>query len=155
MEAVEFKRRGYDPFLDFLKGFCIFSVVLNHCLFTALHLPKTFLLFLYWGQLAVPLFLILQAYHVFRRDYQPVNGAQLAKMLRKIFLPFACVTLLEFLLQLAFKDYSFLELAKRTIRSGGLGPGSYYFWVYLQFFFIVPAVYWFFDKKNIGMLGGG
>lgn len=155
MESVELKKQGHDPFLDFLKGFCILSVILHHCLFNALALPRTFLLFPYWGRLAVPLFLILQAYHVFRRDYRPVNGAQIAKMLRKIFLPFACVTLLEFALLLALKDYSFTDLLKRTIRSGGIGLGSYYFWIYLQFFFIVPIIHCFFTKKNIGLVGGG
>ena len=144
-------KNGYDPFLDFLKGFCILSVICHHCLMS--NIDSVY--FVYWGQLAVPLFLILQSYHVFRRDNVQIGKPQITKMMHRIFLPFAAVTLLEFSLCLLFRDTSLTQLAKGTILSGGIGPGSYYFWVYLQFFFLVPLTYWAFRRFNINLITGG
>ena len=149
--TIELMKNGYDPFLDFLKGFCILSVIFHHCLGP----QKDILLFPYWGQLAVPLFLILQSYHVFRRTDVQIGKPQVSKMMQRIFIPFAAVTLLEFSLCLIFRDTSLIQLAKGTILSGGIGPGSYYIWVYLQFFFLVPLTYWAFRRFNINLITGG
>ena len=149
--TIELMKNGYAPFLDFLKGFCILSVIFNHCFGP----QKDNFFFPYWGQLAVPLFLILQSYHVFRRDNVQIGKPQVTKMMHRIFLPFVAVTLLEFSLCLLFRDTSLMQLAKGTILSGGIGPGSYYFWVYLQFFFLIPLTYWAFRRFNINLITGG
>ena len=148
---IELMKNGYDPFLDYLKGFCILSVVLNHCLGPL----RSHVFFTYWGQLAVPLFLLLQSYHVFRKDYTGISKAQIGKMLHRLFLPFACVTALEFIIYLIFGNQSLIELTKSTILSGGIGLGSYYMWIYLQFFILAPLTYWFFRRFNISLYTGG
>ena len=51
-----------DLFIDFLKGICIICVVLTH------NLPQSVMkasVFVAWGDMAVPLFLLFQSYHVF------------------------------------------------------------------------------------------
>lgn len=150
-KKIELMKNGYDPFLDYLKGFCILSVVLNHCLGPL----RSNVFFTYWGQLAVPLFLLLQSYHVFRKDYTGISKTQISKMLHRLFLPFACVTALEFIIYMIFGDQSLIELTKSTILSGGIGLGSYYMWIYLQFFILIPMTYWFFHRFNISLYTGG
>lgn len=150
--TIELMKNGYDPFLDFLKGFCILSVILTHCLDER----RDYILFHYWGELAVPLFLILQAYHVFRKDKACISRHEIENMIRRIFLPFICVTIIEFLYFALATDITILGLIKRIILSGGsLGAGSYYFCVYLQFFILAPLTYWAFRRFNISLLSGG
>ena len=150
--TIELMKNGYDPFLDFLKGFCILSVILTHCLDER----RDYVLFHYWGELAVPLFLILQSYHVFRKDRSYISKQQWINMIRRIFLPFICVTIIEIPYFVITTDTTIIGLAKWIILAGGsLGAGSYYFCVYLQFFFLVPLTYWAFRRFNINLVTGG
>lgn len=32
MERIEFKKEGYDPQIDYIKGLCILFVVWTHCM---------------------------------------------------------------------------------------------------------------------------
>lgn len=144
---IELMKNGYDPFLDWLKGFCILSVVFGHCLY----MGRNEIGFPFWGMLAVPLFLILQAYHVFRKEPPCLGKKQFVKMLRRIFLLFAGMTALTFILCLIFGDMPLADLAENALRGGGLGPGKYYPWVYLQFFFLIPAVYWVIRRFSLSI----
>lgn len=146
-------KNGYDPFIDYLKGYCILAVILQHCLREL----RDDVMFAYWGTLAVPIFLILQSFHVFRKDRIGVQRRQLANMCQRICIPFIVVTLIGFFLQLIFRDISFIDLAKTTIRAGGISfdSGSYYFWVYIQFFFLIPLIYWIFRRFNVNLVVGG
>lgn len=150
-KKIELMKNGYDPFLDFLKGFCILSVIFMHCE------PRFngYVLYDYWIHLAVPLFLLLQAYHVFRKENATITKSAITKMLRRIFLPFACFTAVEFVYIAVFRDGSLRGLIKSMILAGGIGPGSYYFWVYLQFFILAPLTYWLFRRFNISLIMGG
>ena len=60
---VVFKRSGYDSFIDFLKGICILLVLLDH----SLSLIKEYSLFAIWGRPAVPIFLLIQVFHAYKR----------------------------------------------------------------------------------------
>ena len=151
MNKIELMKNGYDPFIDFLKGFCILSVICNHCL----NQLQDYILFPYWGNLAVPLFLILQSYHVFRKNTYIIRKPQIINMIRRIFVPFLCVTMLEFLLQALLYDYPLGGLVKSYILWGGRGPGSYYCWIYLQFFVLVPCVYWLITQFNVNYIKWG
>lgn len=133
-----------DIFIDFLKGLCIISVVLTHSLPVEVQKSTAFAL---WGQMAVPLFLILQTYHVFnaalrrKRDGNPpaplCGHYNFGKVWNRIMLPFLTVTLLTAAaLTAAGRDIP--TIISSCISSGGIGPGSYYVWIYLQFFLLIP-----------------
>ena len=61
MLSITLQKEGYDPFIDYLKGVCIFLVVLTH------FLPHTeYILFPLWGDQVVPLFLLIQVFHAYK-----------------------------------------------------------------------------------------
>ncbi len=139
-------------FIDFLKGLCIICVVLTH------NLPQSTqkaLVFVAWGSMAVPLFLLIQSYHVFHSnklrqenniDYQSIKDFyNLPKLWKRIAKPFITVTLFTGII-LVILGQEPLEVIKKTIRNGGIGPGSYYVWIYFQFFLILPICLKIFTK---------
>lgn len=141
-----------NQFIDFLKGTCIIWVVLTH------NLPQIVAdvtLFPLWGSMAVPLFLTLQSYHVFNGERkfgekEPFSAYyDLKKLWHRIVKPFLIITIAIGLL-LLLAEHSPLETLKKTIIQGGLGPGSYYVWIYLQFFLLLPVC-----LKVIKLTGGG
>lgn len=149
---------GRDIFIDFLKGLCIISVVLTHSLPVVVQKYSAFAL---WGQMAVPLFLMLQAYHVYsnalRRRHEglpqlPLHlSYRISKVWTRILRPFLTVTLITaLLLALAGRDIS--TIISSCISSGGIGPGSYYVWIYLQFFLLIPVFTPIFLRYGAGPL---
>lgn len=137
-----------DLFIDFLKGLCIISVVLTH------NLPEVVMkasVFVLWGAMAVPLFLTLQSYHVFHRGMRP--GKKLKdyypwrKIWHRILKPFAIITLVTGAI-LVIAGHDPVSVIKGAVISGGIGPGSYYVWIYLQFAFFLPLCLTLFNKMG-------
>lgn len=131
-----------DGYIDFLKGVCIVWVVFTHNL--PQHLMDS-LGFIVWGQMAVPLFLLLQCYHVFRKgfstpDIKWSSFYNAKKTLHRIILPFIYTTVCSGIL-LIISGKPVLNVIKSAVVQGGIGPGSYYFWIYVQFLVIVPPIF--------------
>lgn len=136
-------RNGYDPFIDFLKGVCILLVVLAHCFPQKL---REFSLFPIWGDPAVPIFLIIQVFHTYKKGVENV-APNYAKLWQRIIKPFilmeTIIILVSFLRIMLIGNHDTIKLIKGIISGGGMGPGSYYPWLYVQFAiilaFIVPV----------------
>lgn len=133
-----------DIFIDFLKGLCIICVVLTH------NLPDTikkYTVFVAWGSMAVPLFLLLQSYHFYKSvKTSQVKGVssipnyhniKIKKVWNRILKPFIVITFLTGSL-LVIGGHEPEDVIKEVINHGGLGPGSYYVWIYLQFLLLLP-----------------
>ena len=138
---VKLNNTGYDPFIDFLKGMCMVWVVLTHSI------PyewKQLIGFPFWGAQAVPLFLLIQGYHYFKKENH--SAFNWDKLFKRIILPFTIaqvIILVSIILRHYFDDNgSLITLIKRWIIGGGYGPGSYYFWIYLQFAILIPCLEW-------------
>lgn len=61
--VIPLKTGGYEPLFDYLKGIAIIMVVLAHgtgCL-------KDFLLYPLWIDQAVPLFIMIQVFHAYKK----------------------------------------------------------------------------------------
>ena len=145
---LSFKKSEYDPFIDYIKGFCILSVIILHS--TPVSVLKVSLGCL-WISMCVPLFLLVQVFHAYKKRSN-ITYPNMAKTWYRIIKPFVLVQLflLVYLLVRRFLDgdinlYSFF---KEFIISGGNGPGSYYFWIYLQFAFILPLFSNFLYKNS-------
>ena len=146
-----FSKDGYDSLIDYLKGLCIIFVIINHCMPDNI-MAKT--AFFFWGVSAVPIFLIIQVFHAYKRG---IENAKLKpkKIWEKIIRPFI---LAELLILIAFiiRDHHFnyndiINDLLCMIKSGGYGPGAYYPFVYLQFAIILPLITWLF-KSHIPYL---
>lgn len=143
-----FTRQGYDPLIDYLKGICIIFVIINHCM-PEIIIEKTG--FYFWGVSAVPIFLIIQVFHAYKRgvEYARTNYT---KIWRKIILPFIMAELV-ILVALIIRNHHFtfnyiFNDALSLIKSGGYGPGAYYPFIYLQFAFILPLITWAFKSHK-------
>lgn len=131
MFIVPIKKEGHEPFIDYLKGVSILFVVLTHCL------PlQDYLLCSLWSAQAVPIFLIIQSFHAYRGNQCNIR---LRKLFRRILRPFLCMFGLQFLLLVCIRGWdNAYVLTRQVIATGGIGPGSYYVWIYLQFYFALP-----------------
>lgn len=148
--TITFNKEGYDPFIDFLKGWAIICVVITHAITPTIHDASLFLL---WGDWAVPLFLLIQVFHTYKKG-QPSLRLSWAKMIRRIFVPFAAITFVMFVVEclLSHDLRAILDILEKMIYAGGIGPGSYYPWIYLQFFILLPILY---KTLNSSILNGG
>lgn len=142
-----------DFFIDFLKGIAIIFVLFCH------NLPESVMkwsVFVLWGSMAVPIFLALQSYHVFKayahkKELSLRNTISIKKIWRRIMKPYVVLTVISgLLLVLSGKDI--VQVVKSTIVAGGIGPGSYYVWVYLQFTLLLPICLTLFNRMGGGIL---
>ena len=69
-DRVVLKTDGYDPFIDFLKGMCIVFVILDHSFPSKI---DYYTLFAVWGKSAVPLFLLIQVFHAYKKGLYGVK----------------------------------------------------------------------------------
>ncbi len=86
MKAYTLNKVGYEPFIDFLKGLCILWVICEHCM----PLPA-YVLFGYWGKMAVPVFLIIQSFHMYKKNNLALPG--ITNLYKRILQPFLITTL--------------------------------------------------------------
>ena len=134
---MEFSRIGHDLSLDFVKGVCILLVILNHSTGFTFHQDSWFFL---WGYPAVPLFLLIQVYHSYKKEFDGIH-IQWVKIWKRAFFPFLLVQTLLF-------AYVVVTQPTRSLHSifmaayfwGGRGPGSYYPWIYIQFAILLPLL---------------
>lgn len=137
-------RNTHIDWVDGAKGVAILSVILLHSL------PCLREVGWMWhiGQ-AVPVFLFITAYLVSVR-MKSIKAYftfdRFGRMLKKVFVPFVLVLILQVgCLVLADKDLSL----KCIIRDGGIGPGSYYIWLYLQSWILLPFIVWLVRKVPV------
>lgn len=97
------------------------------------------LLYPLWIDQAVPLFLLIQVFHAYKKDVVAYPKAN--KLWHRIIKPFVAVQLV-FVVSILAKSYlkdadSVLQLEDMLV-GGGCGPGSYYIWIYLQIAILCP-----------------
>ena len=81
---IEFSKIGHDLSLDFVKGICILLVVINHCIDSSI---SHNIMFWLWGYPAVPLFLLIQVYHSYKKEFDGIH-IQWVKIWKRAFFPF-------------------------------------------------------------------
>lgn len=145
---IEFLRSGYENKIDYLKGISIIFVILTHSL------PfQDEILFPIWGGQAVPILLIIQALHYFRKGI--IWNVRLEKLWKRIIFPFLIQNMIVVLVLALFSRLSLEDILSNMIYCGGNGPGSYYVWIYLQFVLLLPiygVVYKWTGTKGVFIL---
>lgn len=137
---ISFNKQGYDPFIDFIKAYAIICVLFGHTF------PKLNLLgYGLWAGMQVPLFILVQVFHFFKKERPLLD---IRKVLLRVFIPFIFVEFLLFVVLLGVFHINHTELVTRFLHSGGLGPGSYYPWIYLQVALILPFFFKWMQKRS-------
>ncbi len=127
MKSFYLNKNGYDPFIDFIKGFCIISVVLTHSLPMVC---QDNLLFMFWGGMAVPLFLLIQVFHAYKAGLDSQKKILSLKIVKRIVIPFLLVLCFVGSIRV-LKGDSINEVVLGFLTGGG-GAGSYYPWIYIE-----------------------
>lgn len=127
-----FKKKEYDEKIDFIKGLSILFVILNHCVE-----DLQAILFPLWGSPAVTLFILIQVFHVYKKETTSPKIAY-RTIWTRILKPFIAVQIILVAFWILFSDLSITEQLKLIAYKGGKGPGSYYIWIYLQIALLLP-----------------
>jgi peptidoglycan/LPS O-acetylase OafA/YrhL len=136
--------------LDFIKGIAIISVILNHAGIGEKYFYN------YWNGQAVPLFItvscILGCLSLFKNDSLKNYFAKekVKTTFSRIFKPFILAQILLVAIYIVLNKFSITEF----LAHGGIGNGSYYPWLYLQLWVLMPFMFYIM-KRNAVMGGGG
>lgn len=134
MERIEFNKTGYDPQIDYIKGLCILFVIWTHCISRD---ELGYMLFPYWGDTAVPIFLLIQVFHYYKKGIN-VRIPSTIKLWKRILRPFIIIIALMFLVQF-FIYYDMTNGSfSPSLYWDKRGPGSYYIFIYLELAFFIP-----------------
>lgn len=148
MERIEFKKTGYDPQIDYIKGLCILFVIWTHCIGRE---ELGYMLFPYWGDTAVPIFLLIQVFHYYKKDVS-LRMPSVIKLWKRILWPFIIMIALMFLVQF-FIYYDATEgTFSPSFYWARRGPGSYYIFIYLELAFVIPLFAPLFRKLPVKLL---
>lgn len=132
VSRVVFNSQGYDPFIDFLKAWCILVVVFCHGFPYLKEVGYAI-----WG-VQIPVFFLIQVFHSYKRNPKPINWTVI---LRRIVIPFLVIQVLIF--GVKFIDLGRVEFKPfltSALVGGGYGPGSYYPWIYVQMALLIPLM---------------
>lgn len=133
--SISFNTQGHDSFIDFLKAYAILCVLFGH---TFPHIDK--IGYALWAGMQVPIFILIQAFHVLKKDSFQFN---MVNLLRRIFIPFAATTIITIIISM-MSPVNIIGGNTLNIRSiilaGGVGPGSYYPWIFIQIAVILPYI---------------
>lgn len=139
LKTIIFNKTGYDPFIDFIKAYAIICVLIGHTL------PVSYMGYGFWAGMQVPLFILVQSFHFYKKDEARLN---FKKLLQRIILPFMAIGLLEFVV-LCITGWGGQNLTIELFKSGGgYGPGSYFPFIYIQIALLLPIFRRFFDNLN-------
>jgi len=135
-KEVRFNLVGYDPFIDFIKAYAIICVLIGHTI------PYVD----YWGYglwagMQVPLFVLVQSFHVLKRDSSANITFCLNKIVWRVLIPFLFIQFIVLIFILCTYDGIALHTQLVSfMKSGGKGPGSYYPWIYIQIALLLPFI---------------
>lgn len=163
MQQVE-RVHERDHALDIIKGICILFVVVTHQPWTTEQ--RRAMGFPFWIDMAVPLFLIISGYvsacYLKRKNPETIEKAYtknwVLKSAIRYTVPFLFMHVVECLIDLRNHVFAgkkdFIQAVFYRFVQGGVGPGSYYYPIMMQFILIFPIIY--FAIKNYrekGLLG--
>lgn len=135
-KVVLFNKAGYDPFIDFIKAYAIICVLIGH---TFPSLDK--IGYAFWAGMQVPLFILVQSFHTLKKKSPQLS---FKKIFWRVLAPFILVeTILFVFLPFIYPGaYNYRDLFHEYLEGFGIGPGSYYPWIYIQIAVLLPIAKW-------------
>ncbi len=134
MRTIEFKKNEYDPQIDYIKGICILFVIWTHCIN---RYELGIMLYPYWGDTAVPIFILIQVFHYYKKGAK-LRIPKLLKLWKRIILPFVIMIALMFIVQFFIYYDATNGVFSPSFYWDKRGPGSYYIFIYLELAFVIP-----------------
>lgn len=140
--------------LDLLKGICICMVIFTHMNWSSE--DRANMLFPWWIDMAVPVFIIISGITFTisfeRQGLQKLEDAYCAKSLLKKVSRFTIPFLIAYAIEIMWDHISPNDVIEYdiipTLVRGGLGPGSYYYPIMMQFILLAPVVYFIVKRKR-------
>lgn len=124
--------------VDILKGVCIILVIINHSGWGGAEQESV--LFSYVVNMAVPTFMFLSGYVGAMTSFNRYKQSIILKKVTRFTVPFIIVYVVEISILCYTKNWTLGE-GFISILTGGIGPGSYYYPLTIQFIFVFPAIY--------------
>lgn len=144
LNTIKLNSGGYSEEIDMLKGYAILFVLINHSMPLFL---KKLVIFDLWGGMGVPLFLLIQVFHYYKRGLDNTPQINFLKIFKRVILPFvwaeSCIIILK-----SVMGESPIGSIIGCFTSWGYGPGEYYIWIYLQFVLLLPLTTTIFQRLN-------
>lgn len=142
-------KKDREVVFDAIKAIAILMVIVFHA--TMNYSLKIFSIL--WLEQAVPLFLCITAYLTFRKFDTQTGTASLARrsiwqIFKYIFIPFLIFESAIVIYSVSIGTFSF----RAFVLGAGFGPGSYYPWLYLQFWLLLPYGYKIIVKTKANIL---
>ena len=139
------KNTNYE-FVNIIKGIAIILVILLHTT-SGFNLKLGSIILLGQG---VPLFLLITSFLYFKkRDSNNFNydyrKSDLLKIFKRIFIPYFIFQLLILIVE--YTKFGGIDV-KHYIKGGGIGMGSYYPWLYVQYWLLLPIFDFLIKRKN-------
>lgn len=164
-ETISTFRGERNHTIDSIRGICILCIIITHYTFSEAERLKY--LFPFWINMAVPVFMILSGYvnmQSFKAQsiscIKDAYNFHFVKRITRFTIPF----LLFYIIELVLANFPFIhEISDITLYhfniwiflAGGIGPGSYYYPIMIQFIILFPFVFILIDKYNsLGLLLG-
>lgn len=139
--------------LDLIKGILIIFIIITHYNWT--DEQRRMMLFPYWVDMAVPVFMIISGY-VYALSYKRKNitsfkDAYEYKEITSKLIRYITPMLMAFAFEVFLYVISEIKIELSVALTGGIGPGSFYFPVMIQYVYIYPLIY--FAIKNYDLKG--
>ena len=96
-----------------------------------------FILFPFWGDTAVPVFLMIQVFHYYKKGFN-ITIPNALKLWNRVVFPYILIIVLMFLAQFFIYYDTTDGVFSPKLYWDKRGPGSYYIFIYLEFSLIIP-----------------
>lgn len=129
MKKIKLYENGYEPYIDFLKGYLILAILFCHGTVVWPLLRENILYYLLGGAPTAG-FMLVCTMQIYRNGLRGTRF-NLAKVCFRVLAPFMVLQLFWVLGHLACKvDYYDSKRIQQVVISGGYGIGSYFPWVF-------------------------
>lgn len=138
-------QRNYK--IDTIKGICVLFILVTH--FNWNDNQRDLLLFPFWIEMAVPIFMIITGY-VYSMSFDKngcykfenvINIKYICKRTLRYLIPYFMVFGIELLIYYTFIDKISIFSSIMLLVTGGFGPGAYYIPILIQIIFLIPLIY--------------
>ena len=139
--------------LDLIKGILIIFIIITHYNWT--DEQRRMMLFPYWIDMAVPVFMIISGYvnvlSYQRKEITTLREAYEYKEITGKLIRYSIPLLMAFAFEVFLYVISGIKIDLSCVLTGGIGPGSFYYPVMIQFVYIYPLIY--FAIRNYDLKG--